>query len=183
MIRAINRGRFSKGFSIIELVSVIALIGITSAVIVSRFLNPGTFSNISAQDSLLTVIRAAQQASLGRATVTFEINQVADDWVLEARAGGSPVQIIEIPMNGVVLETGSAVASVNTCASAFDTAVAADFELVFSSKGDLVQFTNNTTTELVDAAFNGVRICVNDSVEFSVCVSPAGYAYAGNCDD
>jgi len=182
-LQMLERNNANKGFSMVELIIVILLVGITGVVVIARLMSPATFNELAARDGLLTVIRAAQQASLGRSTVTFEINQVADDWVFEARAGGTPVQTIEIPMSGVVLETGSAIASGSTCATAYDTAVAADFELAFSSKGDLTQFTNNTTTELVDAAFNGVRICVNDSVEFSVCVSPAGYAYAGNCDD
>ena len=81
------------------------------------------------------------------------------------------------------METGSAAASGNTCANDFDTAVANDFALTFDRSADLVDFTNNTTTETVNAAFNGVRICVNDDVSLSVCVSPAGYAYEGDCLD
>lgn len=178
--------RPDKGFTIIELVVVIVLVGIVGAVIISRFVGPNAFEIAAAQDGLLTTIRAAQQAALGRTDATlvaFEIDQSGGDWVLTARDGATTLRTLELPADNIVLETGSAVASADTCATGFDTAVSGDFELVFEKKGNLDEFTNNGTTEMVDAMFNGVRNCVNDSPALSVCVSPAGYAYAGNCDD
>lgn len=172
-----------NGFSIVELIVVLVLVGITGVVIISRFMSPSTFSDISARDALITGIRSAQQAALGRASVTFEINQSGGNWVLETRVSGTPIRSEQISATDVVLETGSAVASANTCATSYDTAVASDFELKFNAKGDLTEFTNNGTTELVNNSFNGARICVNDTNTFSMCVSPVGYAYAGNCDD
>lgn len=172
-----------SGFTIIELIVVIVFLGIVGAVIVPRFLSPNAFSERAAQDGVITTIRAAQQSSLGRDAVTFEIDAAGGNWVLTAKASSNIIRTFEIPAAALILETGSAVASANSCANDFDTTVDSDFELVFDGQGNLEEFTNNGTTELVDASFNGVRICLNNTVELSVCVSPAGYAYAGNCDE
>jgi hypothetical protein len=125
---------------------------------------------------------------MGRSTVTFEIDSTSNNhWVLAAKAGGVPIRTFDVSKNNVALTTGSAATSANTCATVpgdFDNSLDANFELAFGEKGNLESFTNGTT-ELVDGnpSFNGVRICVNANPAASVCVSPAGYAYAGNCDD
>lgn len=173
----------AAGFTIVELVIVIVLIGIVGAVAITRYMSSSAFNAVGARDGIITVAQAAQQASLGRSNVTFAIALSGEEWIFSANGGGTPLRTVSVPTQNVILETGSAVASGNTCADSFDTAVANDFELTYNGKGDLVDFTNNSTTESVGPTFNGVRICVNDDITFSVCVSPAGYAYAGNCHD
>lgn len=174
-----------RGFTIIELVVVLVLIGIVSVVVIPRFMRPGTVEAIAARDGLLGAIRSAQQMALGRAQITFGIAKSRGTLIFTAAADDEVLRTFEISTSTLKLETGSAAASADTCASgaAFNTLVDTDFELVFDSLGNLAEFTNDGTTELVNAAFNGVRICVNDSVDMSVCVSPAGYAHAGNCDE
>jgi prepilin-type N-terminal cleavage/methylation domain-containing protein len=181
--RTVNNKRHAAGFTIIEVIVVIVLLGITGAVVVSRFFEPSTLGGVAARDGLIATIRAAQQFALGRSLVTVEIDNTGSDWIVTAKANAATIRTLEISTRNLVLETGSAGASGDTCATGFDTAVAADFELVFDSEGNLEEFTNNGSTEAVNASFNGVRICVNDRVDQSMCVSPAGYAYAGNCDD
>jgi len=173
-----------KGFSLVEFIMVIVLLGVVSAVVIPRFLTPDPFNAVAAQDGLLTVIRSAQQVALGRSNVTFQIEQGGGDWIFTSRAGSNIVQNFEISATNISLETGSAAVSANNCSSVsgFNDPVV-DLVLAFNGKGDLTSFTNDGDLETVDASFNGVRICVNDTVENSVCVSPAGYAYAGNCDD
>jgi MSHA pilin protein MshC len=173
----------SPGFTVVELIIVIVLIGIVGAVAFARYMSGSAFNAAGAQDAVLTIAHAAQQAALGRSDVSFVIDATGGEWVFSAVDNGNVLRSVAVSTDNVILETGSAAASASTCASGFDTAVANDFALTYNSKGDLVDFTNNSTTEAVDAAFNGVRICVNDTVVLSVCVSPAGYAYEGDCDD
>jgi prepilin-type N-terminal cleavage/methylation domain-containing protein len=173
----------NRGFTIIELIVVIVLMGLAGAVIIPRLLEPSTFEITSAQDGMIATIRAAQQAAVGRANVTFQITSDGNDWTFAAMSGATPLRTFQVPTDNVLLETGSAASSGNTCATGFDTAVAGDFSLDFKNDGGLQSFTNNASTENVNGSFNGVRICLNDTDAVSACVSPAGYAYAGNCDD
>ena len=172
-----------KGFSIVELIIVIVLMGIVAAVVFARYASGSAFNPSGAQAAIITVAHAAQQASLGRSDVSFEIDASGGQWIFSANSAGDVLRSVPVSGTNVILETGSAAATANTCANSFDTAVANDFKLSYNGKGDLVDFTNNGSTETVDASFNGVRLCVNDDVTFSVCVSPAGYAYSGDCDD
>ncbi|MGV3593475.1 MAG: type II secretion system protein [Gammaproteobacteria bacterium] len=173
------------GYTVIEMVIVIVLLGIVAAVVVPRFMAPNAFDEPVARDGLLTTIRAAQQAALGRSEVTFEIDRIGDTWHLEVKDSGSMIRELMFSAEDIVLETGSPAASSDVCSSGFDTAVANDFSLSFDAVGNLSEFTNTGVPGApvaVDGNFNGVRICLNDTDALSICVSPAGYAHAGNCD-
>ncbi|MDY6982080.1 MAG: prepilin-type N-terminal cleavage/methylation domain-containing protein [Pseudomonadota bacterium] len=179
MIRKFN------GFTIIELVVVLVLVGITATIVAPRYMGPNAFDQSAAQDALLTTIRAAQQAALGRSNVSFAIGQAGNAWVMTVTAdpGASTLRTADFPARSVILETGSAASSGDTCESGFDDAVAANFLLTFDAKGNLASFVNGANSAFTsDPAFNAVRICVNDTAASSVCVSRAGYAYAGTCD-
>jgi type II secretory pathway pseudopilin PulG len=175
----------SSGFSVVELVAVILIAGILAMVVLSRFGNPGAVSAASTRDVLLSTIRYAQQAALGRSDVTFTLDQVGGQWQLRAMADSSVLLETDVSASGIKLETGSPVATVDTCAAgaSFNTAVD-DLVLTYDNLGNLASF-SSAVVGLHNASptFNGVRICVNDTVAASVCVSPGGYAYAGNCDD
>ena len=173
-----------RGFSVIELVVVIVLTGIVGMVVISRYGPPDSFEIQGAQDALLTTIRQAQQAALGRSNVSFTIDSGAGTWEFAVSSGVDVISTQEVPSAGIKIETGSTVWTTDTCAagSSFNTAVGS-FELEFDPEGNLASF-NNTGVGLqsMSPTFNGVRICLNDTVTYSVCVSPAGYAYEGNCE-
>lgn len=175
----------NAGFSIVELVIVIIIMGIVAVTAFARFTSGSAFNAAGAQDAIISIAHATQQASLGRDNTSLQIDSSGGNWIFSVVAGSPTVTVrsLSVPVDNVILETGSAVASANTCANSFDTAVANDFVVNFNRKGDLVDFTNNASTEIVDASFNGIRLCVNDNPVFAVCISPAGYAYEGNCDD
>lgn len=174
------------GFTLVELVIILVLIGIVGAVIIPRFIGSSAFESRSAQAGLISTIRTAQQAALGRDNVSFRINTVGNDWQFQTMANAVEIRAFTTPLDSLTLETGSAASSSDTCSTApgdFDIGVDTDFQLSFDRLGNLVSFTNDGTTELATApAFNGVRICLNNNVDLSVCVSRAGYAYAGDCD-
>lgn len=173
------------GFTLVELIVVIVLLGIVSVVVVARFLNPNAFNQQAATDALVSNIRFAQQASLGRSDVSFTIEQQSGEWIFTALADTDVLSELAVSTGNVRLETGEPVWTGDTCASGSSFNVPVDnFELVFDSQGNLASFSNTTVgTEPMAPTFNGVRICVNDTVSASVCVSRAGYAHVGNCDE
>ena len=175
--------RTSKGFSLVEVIIVLTLAGIVGALTVPYLLNRHVFDAPAARDGFIATVRAAQQAALGRTGITMEIDSTGDQWVMTVRESGDVIRELRVSNVSVVLETGSAASAVAACDTAFDDSVENDFALAFDSRGELSSFTNNGVTETASALFNGVRMCVDDQVMYSACVSPAGYAYSGNCDD
>jgi prepilin-type N-terminal cleavage/methylation domain-containing protein len=173
-----------RGFSLIELIVVIVIAGIVAAVAIPRFTGISATAIAGTTDALLTTIRQAQQAALGRSNVSFTIAAGTGTWEFTVLSGADVLSAQEVPSSGIKLETGSSVWTTDTCAagSSFNTAVSS-FELEFDPEGNLATF-NNTGVGLqtISPTFNGVRICLNDTVAYSVCVSPAGYAYGGNCE-
>ncbi len=69
----------ASGFTIVELVAIIVIIGVLGVVAIARYVSPNAFNEQGAQDALITSIRQAQQAALGRSDVSFEITASADE--------------------------------------------------------------------------------------------------------
>ncbi len=169
----------SKGFSIIELIVVIVLLGILAAVVFPRMLGPSGFEEAGARDAVISIARGAQQLALGRSDVTFRIEQAGGEWLFTARAGGDVLRSARIPAANVSLETGATTAGL-VCASDFSIPVSNSFTVSYDSLGNATEFSNGGPG---DAVSNGVRICINRSTALSVCISPGGYAHQGDCLD
>ncbi|PCJ23783.1 MAG: hypothetical protein COA96_11010 [SAR86 cluster bacterium] len=171
-----------NGFTIIELVIVVLIVGILSALAFSRFFDGQQLNGIILRDQFISAIRSAQKNSLGRAGVVTTItpNGGATEVTITTIDGGGTIQSIVLSMESVSLsgdinDTDSC--SATTGANAITNSN--PLTLSFNELGDLgvSGVTGSTGTPA-----SALRICINDIVNESVCVSPSGFAYGGDCD-
>lgn len=143
----------SPGFTLVELVMVIILIGVLSAVGVGLFASRSAFSPLLATQQLASATLLAQQAALaGNPANTLTIEQGGDDLRFIVGAGSGNPRTFEIAREGTSLSAPGGL----------------PLTLTFDSKGAPSTGTNLQFT------FSG------DST-FQTCLSSLGAVYAGSC--
>lgn len=174
----------ASGFSLVELIITLVILGILSAVIMPRFLGSTTFNAPIIRDQVVALARIAQQSALGRDSVNLTI---------QPNAGGSNATItvsydspeVEIesasfPISDVSLTTDNTTASCSPGGAGNSITNANPLNLNFGELGDLGDSGISGSEAAVSSA---LRICINNEPALSVCVSPSGFAYVGDCDD
>ena len=78
-----------SGFTLVELVSVILLLGILAAMVASRITDPASFDGVVAKDSVLALSRSAQQSALGRANVQLTLTPSGSNIVVSSIVSGA----------------------------------------------------------------------------------------------
>jgi len=58
--------RRGSGFTVIELITILGLVGIIAAVVLPRFVSPQSYRDLLLKDQLISVARFAQQSALSR---------------------------------------------------------------------------------------------------------------------
>ena len=75
-----SRMENQRGFTLVELITVMVIIGIVAVVAVPRFFDRGTFDNRAFHDQVISTLRYAQKAAIAQrrfVCVTFTINSVS----------------------------------------------------------------------------------------------------------
>lgn len=97
----------SFGFTLTEAIVAIALLGILSAVAMSRILSGDAYNAITLRDQIVSMTRSAQQKAIGRSDVVLTIDRSGEDFrfTLEARVNGDmeTVQSARTPARTVTL--------------------------------------------------------------------------------
>lgn len=170
-----------SGFSFVELVTVIILIGILSTVAIARFSSSDGFAEFTYQNRLISALRNIQQRAMqdNRSAICYQINLVS---------GAST------PAFGPPTTDYSLANQANTCASGIDTST----EFLATTSGEIAQErvslnafdgANATLSYLrfdrLGRPITNIANCsTNCQVDFvgertaSVCVSSQGYIYA-----
>lgn len=80
------------GFTLVELVVVIVLIGIVASVFISRFSDSDAFNAAIFRDQVFSIVRSAQQSALGRADVVVSIapNPTSEEVTIRLSQGSGP---------------------------------------------------------------------------------------------
>jgi prepilin-type N-terminal cleavage/methylation domain-containing protein len=183
-VRIVSR---HAGFTIVELVITIVLIGIVSSVAIARMLSADAFNAIGAREIIVSTLRMAQQRAIGHEDVVVTLQPVGSDLVISLAGGGANL----IPSTTISLRSVSVAVDVDILDACDATPPDVDNTLEalkplivdFDALGDLMTagVVDGTPVYPVDVT-TGLRICINNDPIMSICVSKVGYAYAGDCD-
>lgn len=173
----------SKGFSIVELIVVIAIMSLLAAVAFSRFSDANTFNGLIVRDQIISLARTAQQNAFGRPDVVMTITPDAggNNLSIVTSFDGNTIESITTPMTSLSL-TGDR-NQTDSCAvtgGGASISSANPMTFVFGELGDITS--PSGVSGAAGDVSSGLRVCVNNDPALSVCVSPSGFAYAGNCD-
>ena len=171
----------AHGFTVIELVIVILLVGIISAVAMVRALRSDTYNPAITRDQIVSMARSAQQKAIGRSDVELRLQPFGNELRLTIQDSNGVVQTATAPLSEVALRAD--VNELGSCAAIPGASVitpVSPFVLRYDYLGDLMQAGPAGSETDVST---GARICVNASREHSVCLSAVGYAYVGDCID
>lgn len=169
-------------FTLVEIVVVILVLGIISAVAMSRILGGNTFNAIIVRDQIVSLARTAQQNALGRSDVSMTITPGAggNDVTLVTSDSGGTIKTVTLALDTVSLRGDiNDTDSCETTAGADAITNAAPMTVAFGELGNL---DTSGVTGSTGAITSALRICLNNTASESVCVSPSGFAYAGDCD-
>ncbi|MFM1897477.1 MAG: hypothetical protein RLZZ385_2551 [Pseudomonadota bacterium] len=172
-----------SGFTVIEFIAVIVVIGIISVVTISRFVSGNAMNALVIRDNIITFSRAGQQRALGRESVEL---------LVQPNVGGTELTMTLSDMNGAIESKSFSLRDVAIAADINDTdscgvtpgatslTNANALSLTYTSLGDLGDSGITGSEAAIDEA---VRVCINGSAALSVCIAPSGFAYIGDCDD
>ncbi len=164
----------SRGFTIVELIVVLVLLGVLSVTAFSRFVKPSAFAPGIVIHALVLEARAAQQLATSRAdaVVTLRVDRSGDDWRLR----------LETDVDGVLREerVGAANTTLAAVSGAASGTVDASSPLIlrFDARGDLAAV-------LIGAAAGdpalGISLSLSGDSAREACVYPSGYATDATC--
>ncbi|MCB1686740.1 MAG: hypothetical protein R3E82_18350 [Pseudomonadales bacterium] len=162
------------GFTIVELVTVIILLGILSMVAMARFVQPSAFVPGIVGQKLVAESRIAQQLAVSRADarVSLRLDRQGGDWRMQVSTDVDGVLRTEL-----VDADNSRIQATSGGASAFITAATA-LSVGYSQSGDLSAVLIGTT---VGDATLGVDLLVAGDSDRQVCIHPSGYSASAAC--
>ena len=160
----------ADGFTLVELVAVLALIGVLTGLTSSYMFQDTVFDQRITTDSLLGLLRVGHQKSMSSSGVNVQFIDGATDVTITRRSGTSTIETRTFPKDkgsitvDMVAGDGSATCSAMTATVQLDFAISGEISGAYSS--------NNYA--------EGFLICIDSTA--AICVSPAGFAYKGSCE-
>jgi len=171
------------GFTLVEIIIAILLVSIMSAVVIARFTDGNTFNGLVLRDQFVSSTRVAQQSAMGRADVELRLtpNASGNEVTITVLEKNGTIQSVQIPFASVDLSAD--INFTTSCSSSTPansiTGGSAPLILAFGELGEVQSASVAGSSVALPSA---LRLCIDDEVEKSVCVSPAGFAYIGDCD-
>lgn len=169
--------RFEKGFTLIELVMVMVLLGVLSSVGVSLIPSAQNYQLALAKDQWLNVLRLAQRMSLSRQhpdnpiILTFQSKE--DAWLASISQASDMLYETRIDVSRTVLAMSND-AFETQCETLKSPALPLTF--IFNGEGELKNEEGITLN-------HNQRVClVGKETVFELCIAASGYSYEGRCE-
>jgi prepilin-type N-terminal cleavage/methylation domain-containing protein len=165
------RRRLDLGFTIVELVCTLALVGVLMAAASTQFLDTKSFDERITTDSILSLVRTAQQLGFSRSAVDLSFQDTGSEIKVAARVGGVEQASRTFPKSEVTITVDgtSTGGSPGVCSS-----LTSPITLQFDSNAEL-------SGAYPSGNYNqGFPICLNGNTP-NLCISPAGFAHLGAC--
>lgn len=165
-----------KGFTLIELIMVMILIGVLSTLGIGLLPSPDQYNTRLAADKWLTFFRLSQRMSLIKQNTTdlvrVTIAQDANTWRALLTQGTTTLQDSDLDREGASVKISTTDFS-TPCTSLAN----ASFPQTFYFDGD-----GNHVTAARSAINTNYRICLQGGSDVQeLCLSPSGYIYSGSC--
>ncbi|MDX1491615.1 MAG: type II secretion system protein [Pseudohongiellaceae bacterium] len=183
-----NTFSYRSGFTLVEMVITILLIGIVSAVALSRMLSADAYNAINVREGVISAFQMAQQRAIGHADVVLTFQPDGDELsVLLEGDGAALVPETRLPLASVTIAAEVDVLDACDTISPDSDNILSDVKpliVEFDALGDMLSsgVVDGNPANPVDVN-TGMRICINEDPVMSLCISKLGYAYAGACDD
>ncbi|MEZ9409164.1 prepilin-type N-terminal cleavage/methylation domain-containing protein [Vibrio lentus] len=164
-----------KGFTLVELIIVIIILGIVSTFAASRFVGTSSFSTFTAQEQIISVIRQVQVNRMQ--TNIINLYRYCNDT--------SNPELQKLCLRSRITINASCIGSSSGC-SASDSrsrsdSVVAD-QVSFRTTPSVSQITFDLLGNPLDIASSGVSILITSGQsQASICINSQGYVREGAC--
>ena len=163
--------QFVRGFTLVEMISVLVILGAVSALVMSRLSDTGAFDERLARDQLLLIARTAHQLGFSRSSVDLYFQDTGSEIRIAARVGGVEQASRTFPKSEVTVTVDgtSTGGSPGVCGS-----LTSPITLQFDSNAEV-------SGAYPSGNYNqGFPICLNGNTP-NLCISPTGFAHLGSC--
>jgi len=164
-----------SGFTLIEMVAVLVLLGILSAVAFPRFATFDSYRDRVFRDTLLTSLRLAQRTALSHnsATVDWRLNRSAAQNWLYALDINSAQQMSEILVSDQTIVYSASLSAGGNIAG--NLALSNTLTLRYDQSGNLIWANDGTSSGALNSS---MQLTANGQ---QLCISLTGFAYEGTC--
>lgn len=186
-----------RGFTLVELIVVLVLLGILSAVAFPRLGGVSSYQDASLRSSILGSLKLAQKSALAQhASSVYWVlgRQATDQWriyiLLDTSVGdgAAPVEISSAQLQKNILASTNISYDVSLSAGgalSSSIGVGENIVVMYNQLGDMVRVKSNVVLSS-EASFPSLTQAVDSSLQFTdsrggFCLSLTGYNYASTC--